>query len=104
MERLYYVCIGRYQALLEVFIEMITDALLDILLFLPNLLLDGLDVLSLVIPEGVFDGLAKIFAFIGWFPIKQLLPILVMSISVATFKITWALLIRIKSFIPTMGD
>lgn len=83
---------------------MITDAILFFILSTPNNLLDLLPTFSVTIPEGVFDGLSKLFAFVGWFPIAKILPILVCSIALSIGRIVWACIIRVKSFIPTMGD
>lgn len=82
---------------------MITDAILTWFLVLPNLLIESLPVVSISIPDNVFDGLDKLCAFLGWFPIAQLMPILYYSITLSLFQAAWALIIRIKSFIPTMG-
>lgn len=84
---------------------MITKLILDIICFLPNSLLDSLGDVSISIPDGVFDGLNSIFNLLGYaFPISGLLVILILSFTIKTFQITWSLIIRIKSFIPTMGD
>ena len=83
---------------------MITNLILDLLFYVPNLLLENIPNFELSIPEGVFNGLSHICAFIGWFPIRQILPILGASIVLSFNRAVWALIIRIKSFIPTMGD
>lgn len=83
---------------------MITEALINVFLFLPKLLLQALPDIDISIPEDVFDTLQNFLLNLEYiFPIVELLPILVISISLSLFKIAWALVIRIKSFIPTMG-
>lgn len=83
---------------------MITEALINVFLFLPKLLLQALPDIDISIPKGVFDTLQNFLLNLEYiFPIVELLPILVISISLSLFKIAWALVIRIKSFIPTMG-
>lgn len=83
---------------------MITEALINVFLFLPKLLLQALPDIDISIPKDVFDTLQNFLLNLGYiFPIVELLPILVISISLSLFKIAWALVIRIKSFIPTMG-
>ena len=82
---------------------MITKLLLEIFLYVPNLLLESLPSFEVAIPDGVFDGLRTLFAVIGWFPLAQLLPILGVSIALSSARMVWARVIRIKSFIPTMG-
>lgn len=83
---------------------MITEALINVFLFLPKLLLQALPDINISIPKDVFDTLQNFLLNLEYiFPIVELLPILVISISLSLFKIAWALVIRIKSFIPTMG-
>ena len=82
---------------------MITEALINVFLFLPKLLLQALPDIDISIPKDVFDTLQNFLLNLEYiFPIVELLPILVISISLSLFKIAWALVIRIKSFIPTM--
>ena len=83
---------------------MITEAILNILTFVPNLLLDSLSGISLSIPNDIFNGLNNIFNTLGFiFPISGLLVILSISFIIKNFQIIWAIILRIKSFIPTMG-
>lgn len=84
---------------------MITEGILNILAFLPNLLLDSMKEISISIPENIFDGLNSIFGCLGFvFPISGLLIILSLSFLIKNFQIIWSLILRIKSFIPTMGS
>lgn len=83
---------------------MITEALLNFLFFVPNLLLDSMAGLTIAIPLGIYEPLLDAIVAIGsLMPVAQLLPILVIEFSVQSFRIIWALIIRAKSFIPTMG-
>lgn len=83
---------------------MITEGILNILAFLPNLLLDSMVGISISIPENIFDGLNSIFGCLGFvFPVSGLLVILSLSFLIKNFQIIWSLILRIKSFIPTMG-
>ena len=84
---------------------MITEGILNILAFLPNLLLDSMGGISISIPENIFDGLNSIFGCLGFvFPVSSLLVILSLSFLIKNFQIIWSLILRIKSFIPTMGS
>ena len=84
---------------------MITEGILNILAFLPNLLLDSMGEISISIPENIFDGLNSIFGCLGFvFPVSGLLVILSLSFLIKNFQIIWSLILRIKSFIPTMGS
>lgn len=83
---------------------MITEALINVFLFLPKLLLQSLPDIDISIPKDVFNTLQNFLLNLEYiFPIVELLPILVISMSLSLFKIALALVIRIKSFIPTMG-
>lgn len=84
---------------------MITEFILNLLCFIPNTLLNNMSSLSISIPDNVFDGFNSILGSLGYiFPVKGLLIILGMSFSIKAFQIIWSLIIRIKSFIPTMGS
>lgn len=83
---------------------MITDALLDVIMAVPLMLVSVLPSVDMSIPSGVFDWIYDIANAVGYLlPIKSLLTILSLSLSITGFQIAWALLLRIKSFIPTMG-
>lgn len=87
---------------------MIFDKILDVLFCFPFLLLDSLPDISISIPGEVsnaingFQTFANNLAYV--FPLKGLVPIIVISFSIKSFQILWALIIRVKSFIPTMGS
>ena len=83
---------------------MITEGILNILAYIPNLLLDSIDAISISIPDNIFNGLNSIFSCLGYvFPVSGLLVILSLSFLIKNFQIIWSLILRIKSFIPTMG-
>lgn len=85
--------------------KMITKLIIDFLLLLPNTLLDLVPHLEIAIPEGIFNSLNSILGLLGFvFPVKGLLVIITTSISIKLFHIIWALILRIKSFIPTEGN
>lgn len=66
-------------------------------------LLDLLPTINLTIPNNICSTIAQFFGSVCYFfPIKQLLPILAFSIGLTGFKIIYNLVLRIKSFIPTM--
>ena len=67
---------------------MITEALINVFLFLPKLLLQALPDIDISIPKDVFDTLQNFLLNLEYiFPIVELLPILVISISLSLFKI-----------------
>lgn len=84
---------------------MITDTIINIFLALPRNLLALLPDINFELPEVAFQELFDIISSLTWaLPVVALMPILVISFALQGFKIAWSLLIRIKSFIPTMGD
>lgn len=59
---------------------------------------------SIAIPDGIFSGLSTITYGIGYIlPVSRLMPIFTISIVILTVKIGIAVVLRIKSFIPSMG-
>lgn len=56
------------------------------------------------IPDNVLEGLSYISQYVNYFiPVSALMPILVINVSLSVFHIVWSIILRIKSFIPTMG-
>lgn len=83
---------------------MIVEAIFRALLTVPEMILNAVPVLDFTIPDGVLSGLSSILGNIGFFlPIRQLMPILYISLSIDVARLGMAILMRIKSFIPTMG-
>lgn len=88
-----------------VYIQMITQAIFDVLLFPVLVLLKSMPSFTLSLPSVVFDPLVSVVNSLGYVvPVKKLLPILVMSSTLQAAQTGWALMLRFKSFIPTMGD
>lgn len=86
---------------------MIIDKILDFLFYFPMLLLETLLDFDLSIPDDVLNIVNGVNNFIYnvayVIPFSRLSGILALSISISTLQILWALILRIKSFIPTMG-
>ena len=85
---------------------MITDLILNVLFFLPCSLLAGLDAINinLFIPDDIYITLSDICKCVGYvLPVSALLPIFLTRLALKLVQITIAIVIRIKSFIPTMG-
>lgn len=73
--------------------------------WLLNIIIDNIDTIELSIPDGVYSAMDSLFSALGYlFPIRQLLPILVVSGVFAMSRLIVAVVVRVKSFIPTMGD
>ncbi len=86
---------------------MITDAILS---FFDNIVAGIINFFSLPvvgnleIPPDAFDGLKKILTNVGYIlPVEHYIVMLGFSLSLSSFTVIWALILRVKSFIPTMG-
>lgn len=57
------------------------------------------------IPSNIYNVLEDLISCVGYvLPIQGLMPIWYGLVGLTLAKTVWALIIRIKSFIPTMGD
>lgn len=86
---------------------MITDAIINIIFLIPYGLLSAMDSLNieLSLPADMFEIIKDLTVGVNYVvPIERLMPIFVVMISLSVFKIVWAIVIRVKSFIPTMGS
>lgn len=83
---------------------MITESILNIFLGIPELLIMLIPTTDIRLPTDILSGASSILQGIGYVvPIGALSPIFVTDFVLTNFKIIWALIIRVKSFIPTMG-
>ena len=72
------------------------DLMIEVIEQLPDI--------DFAVPQGIWDGLEHIAYGVAYFlPINDLLPILYIDISLSVFHIVWAIILRVKSFIPMMG-
>lgn len=86
---------------------MITDVIFNILFFIPYGLLSALDSFNIkfTIPADMFEIIKDLTVGVNYVvPVDGLMPIFITMISLSIFKIVWAIVIRIKSFIPAMGS
>lgn len=82
---------------------MITDSIINVLLFIPYLLLEGLNSFefNLTFPDNMFEIIKDITCGVAYvIPIARLMPIFTVRIAILILKISWASVCRIKSFIP----
>ena len=83
---------------------MITNAIINVLLAPVNILLDLLPAVDVSIPADAFNSMSSVFDCIGFvLPVSAICPVLLMCIGLKTARSVMALVVRIKSFIPTMG-
>ena len=81
--------------------------IINILMAVPYLLLSSMEGLnfSIELPSSFASTLNNISSGVGYvLPVTKLLPIFVVTVALYSFRIVWAVIIRIKSFIPTMGS
>lgn len=68
-------------------------------------MLSWLPDLNFQIPAEFQDTFFNLFNSVVYFlPVRLCLPIIIFWLSFQTFKIIWKIILRIKSFIPGMGD
>ena len=83
---------------------MITNAIVNVLLAPVLILVELLPAVDVSIPDTAFNNMASVFDCIGFvLPVSVICPVLVMRIGLKTARSVMALVVRIKSFIPTMG-
>ena len=60
---------------------------------------------SFGLPESFVDMLKSIIESVAWFlPLNVLVPMFLITLGINLLNIGWKIFLRIKSFIPTMGD
>ena len=83
---------------------MITEAILNIFMIIPQLIVDLLPTIDYTLPTDLFDTITSVFYGLGYvLPLVRLVPIIAIDLSLSMFKIVVAIVVRCKSFIPTMG-
>lgn len=83
---------------------MVVDAFLK-LLWTPVMALIDLLSFRVTIPSGVLAGLSTLLANVWWvFPVTSILPIFALKIGIRMAQFSFAVVVRAKSFIPTMGN
>lgn len=83
---------------------MITEAILNIFMIIPQLIIGLLPTINYTLPTDLFDTVTSVFYGLGYvLPLVRLAPIIAIDLALSTFKIVVAIVIRCKSFIPTMG-
>lgn len=83
---------------------MITKAILYAICSPILLLLNLLPSVSVTIPSDIFTSMDSLFSSLGYIlPMGTLCIIIASKITLKLAKITIAFVVRIKSFVPTMG-
>lgn len=84
---------------------MITDIFLRLITGPVVLALKTFDNFTFTIPSGVFIGLVTLAKDLGYiFPVMAILPIFGIKFGLRILSFMWTIILKIKSFIPTMGD
>lgn len=85
---------------------MVTDAIINALCFVPYKILSSLPLpdIEFALPDDVFNGILQFIQTVAYImPVKGLLVWVTFTILLDNFRIIWAFILRVKSFIPTMG-
>lgn len=83
---------------------MITEFLINSYCFVINGFISLLPTVNFTFPSNLLSTISDLVVGIGYvLPIPALMPIFFISISITMFKVVLAIIVRVKSFIPTMG-
>lgn len=85
---------------------MVTDAIINTLLFVPYKILSTLPLpdVDFDLPDDVFSGFLQFLQTAAYIlPMKGLLVWVTFTILLDNFRVIWSFILRVKSFIPTMG-
>lgn len=83
---------------------MLTELILYPFIVLGRFLISLLPTVSLDVAENALDGLSTLSANVGYIlPVKGLSEIFVAYLAYLSARVLFSVIIRIKSFIPTMG-
>lgn len=83
----------------------IVDAFFNLLLAPIKLLISALPTIGVSMPDGVFEALTDTMAFIGYMlPVQTIITCFGIRLGMSAFRQTVAIIVRVKSFIPTMGS
>jgi hypothetical protein len=86
--------------IIELFIDFFLSFILGLFGIMP-----GLNALNVAIPSEMSDTMLSIFSFSAYFiPIGGLLQIFLIFVTLDVGLLIWRFVMRIKSFIPTMGN
>lgn len=84
---------------------MITDTIIRALMYYPLMLINAIPALDVSMSNEYIDIFKSYMSYVAYFiPVAGLIPIILLNFAIANFRIIWALILRVKSLIPTMGD
>lgn len=84
---------------------MLIEYFFSTILYPVQQLLDMLPVIDFKLPEGVFDILTNIMAYISYFlPMDAVFAIIGIDLSLHAFRLGMAFIVRLKSFIVGLGS
>lgn len=85
---------------------MITEAILNILIMPIDIIFNQFSYTLpiLTVPTSFLGGLTLLISYVAWIlPLTELMPLFIFRIGLEIFNIFFKIIIRLKSFIPTMG-
>lgn len=83
---------------------MITEGILNILFSLVDVFLSLLPSINFTFPSSIINGGAFLFNMTGYFfPVAGVMPLITFGLMINLFKLTMSIIVRVKSFFPTMG-
>lgn len=84
---------------------MITEKIIDIFILIPKLCLNFLPTFEFSLPDvSIFNYFIDVLSYIAYIlPLGHIITIFTLSFFITNFRVIWTIILRIKSFIPTMG-
>lgn len=83
--------------LIDILLKLLTAPLIEVFKLI--------DTFTFTIPVGIFNGLVTLAKDLGYlFPLSAIVPIIGIKLGLRVLSFTWSVILKIKSFIPTMGD
>lgn len=84
---------------------MILDTIFRLLTAPLRVLLQAMPTIGIEIPSDVFVQITEYIKLACYFlPVKTIVAVLTLKFAMWAFRITMAFIVRVKSFIPTMGS
>jgi len=84
---------------------MITSTIVYFFISFCKSLITSLPSLEFALPTNIFQACNSLFGLLGYFmPVSALAPILIGSFALDNFRLIYAILLRIKSFVPTISS
>jgi len=84
---------------------MIIQAIIVFIMKIGNALIGVFPSIPATLPDGIASAVGSVFQGVGYvLPLGVLAPIWIISLALDLAKISWAVILRAKSFVPFWGN